>query len=308
MFVPVNRRRSWGAMGFGNYVVFGLFAAYLHIVGGKFWELYHAHCLPGTPLAHCVQPLVPAGTPLQLWLFASTSGVQQPGAALFEAAQAGHGVAALLLGPEAVVSGEEVQHNVTLPFRQLGTRRNGTLYAHAYFFVGAASWSDGSEQSLVAYHVVPITRFLPARTRTAKRLVGSARVQPDGNVAALPQDDGNADADACEAEGVGAGNGTCVVAAAAADQSTAAQAAALHGKLVTHMRPHLKLRAGHPVAPVKRCARLASRRRRLAHSADFRRAARLTRASCPRSWCMCRLRKAARTRRASGRFCCQTSS
>ena len=60
-----------------NHLVFGMFATYVYIVGGKFWKIAYAACEPGAAPQDCIPPLQPAGSPLMLYLFVDADGAER---------------------------------------------------------------------------------------------------------------------------------------------------------------------------------------------------------------------------------------
>jgi len=238
----IHALQASAKMGFGNSLVLFLTASYVTIIGRKAWELFTCTSCVDAKEA-CIHPLVPATQPLQLWLFATAGGERQPGSALFDALERGDPSVALLLGPRSVAPGEPLDVNLTLPFAQLGVRRNGTLHAHCYFFKPASA--GGATGDLVAYHALPVTRHLPARRAGAKRLLASGQSGP-----ALAA----ANASACPAGAEGQRDGSCAnpeaVGEAAQTAVAAAEEAASAGP-VTHMRPHIKVRTAHPATALK---------------------------------------------------------
>ena len=170
---------------------------------------------------------------------------------------------------------ERWELNVTLPFSAFGVRSNGTLFAHMYIYP-AAPRGDGDvalpgggaglpQEPPVGYVVVPLTRHLVPRVRTAKRLLGGGDEAPAPAAAAAPSLPA-ADAEACAA---GGGEGSCAnpdVASAADGDADAAPLAtpataeeaeaepwAGTGRTFTHIRPRVALRVAHPSPSVMPC-------------------------------------------------------
>ena len=182
---------------------------------------------------------------------------------------------------------------MTLPFAAFGVRRNGTLFAHLYVYP-AASRGDGDvalpgggaglpQEPPVGYVVVPLTRHLVPRVRTAKRLLGGGEEAPAPAAAAAPS------LPAAEACAEGGGEGSCAnpdvasAAAAAADAAPPATPATAEeaeaepwagtGRTFTHIRPRVALRVAHPSPSVMPCVPLAlfsvTRRQPLTHAFPY---------------------------------------